>query len=339
MGKTGEANWKSGNRSRARLWGAGVVCLCLWLFNINVWSAAAQTTLPPASETGTDPDIQQLRIQVMPEFDDPRVLVIIQGRLAASDTTFPVPVTFRVPRGAQINQMAVMDVATGATAPQSFDARPDPDDARWSLVTYTLDNAHFFYEYYYDPLAGGADKQFTYTFSSPQRVMELLLEVQQPLAATDFTLDPLPTIARFDEALGFTYHQFSVGALAAGEEMAVDVSYTKTDSMPSVSREEVIAMQMPEAPPEMPVTAGTGEANGAMPAWLLVLLGAVILISVGGIIWYRSQPGRVSPVPVAERATKAPKVAPSVTGFCSVCGATFKPDARYCHVCGTARSG
>jgi hypothetical protein len=303
------------------------------LFSVNVWSAAAQTTLPPASETTTAPDIQQLRIQVMPEFDDPRVLVIIQGRLAASDTTFPVPVTFRVPRGAQINQMAVMDVATGATAPQSFDARPDPDDARWSLVTYTLDNAHFFYEYYYDPLAGGADKQFTYTFSSPQRVMELLLEVQQPLAATDFTLDPLPTIARHDEALGFTYHQFSVGALAGGEETAVTVSYTKTDPEPSMSREDVMAMQMQDAPSDVPAAAGTSQTDTAAPGWLAVLL-TVVLVSAGGLVWYRSVSSGDS---FGSMASTTPEVTESTT-YCSLCGATYKPNARFCHVCGAARS-
>jgi hypothetical protein len=235
--------------------------------------------------------------------------------------------------------MAVMNVATGATAPQSFDARPDPDDVRWSLVTYTLDNAHFFYEYYYDPLAGGADKQFTYTFSSPQRVMELLLEVQQPLAATDFTLDPLPTIARHDEALGFTYHQFSVGALAGGEETAVTVSYTKTDPKPSMSREDVMAMQMQDVPSDvpasdMPAAAGTSQTGGAAPGWPAVLL-TVVLVSAGGVVWFRSVSSGDSPAPIA---STAPEAAQS-TAYCSQCGATYKSKARFCHVCGAARSG
>jgi hypothetical protein len=311
--------------------------MCLWLLNINGWPAAAQAILPPASGANTGPDIQQLRIQVMPEFDDPRVLVIIQGRLAGSGATFPVPVTFRVPRGAQINQMAVMDVATGATAPQSFDARPDPDGARWSLVTYALDNAHFFYEYYYDPLVGGADKQFIYTFSSPQRVIELLLEVQQPLAATDFALDPLPTIARHDDALGFTYHQFNVGGLASGEETAVTVRYTKTDPEPSMSREDVMAMQMQGAPPDVPAAAETGKIGENVPSWPAILV-TVVLVSAGGLVWFRSVSSGDSSVPVACRNREATHVLAASPGRCPQCGATYKPNARFCHVCGTARS-
>ncbi|KPL21878.1 MAG: hypothetical protein AMJ93_08525 [Anaerolineae bacterium SM23_84] len=315
----------------------GFLCLCVCSLSANGRTAAAQTPISPTNEPGADLGIQRLRIQVMPEFDDPRVLVIIQGRLAAPDTAFPLPVTFRVPRGAQINQMAVMDVSTGATTGQPFDAQPDPDDARWSLVTYTLDNAHFFYEYYYNPLEGETDKQFTYAFSSPQPVENLLLEVQQPLAATNFTLDPSPTIARFDEGLGFTYHQFNVGSLAAGEESAIAVSYTKANPEPSLSRAEVMAMQTQDEPSEIPPAVETGHAGSPAPTWTLVLLGAVALVSVGGFVWYRSQPSSVSTAAVA-RVSASPQAskARSSAGFCTECGATLKTNARFCHVCGVS---
>jgi hypothetical protein len=329
-------NDTSGERSRVRLWCVGLLCLCLCAFGVNVQTVVAQTPVPPADEPAVDLGIQQLRIQVMPEFDDPRVLVIVQGRLTASDTSFPLPVTFRVPRGAQINQMAVMNVSTGATTSQTFDAQPDPDDPRWSRVTYTLDNAHFFYEYYYDPLEGETDKQFTYTFSSLQPVGDLLLEVQQPLTAADFTSDPPPTIARFDEALGFTYHQFNVGALAADEDMAVTVHYTKTDPEPSLSREQVMQMQGGGEPAEMPVATVSNHTTGnTVSVWVYVLLGAVALIVVSAFVWKRAQPATV-PAKAAVPRASAPPAANSTSEFCTQCGATLKPNARFCHVCGTA---
>ena len=314
----------------------GFLSLCLCLLAVNVPTVAAQTPVPPAGESDADLAIQQLRIQVLPEFDNPRVLVVVQGRLAASDITFPLPVTFRVPRGAQINQMAVMDVSTGATTSQSFDAQPDPDDSRWSLVSYALDNAHFFYEYYYDPIEGETNKQFTYAFSSLQPVMDFSLEVQQPLAATNFTLDPPPTIARFDEAFGFTYHQFNIGSITADDEVTVAVSYTKTDPDPSLSREQVMGMQGSVDPPEMPAAAETSHATSStVPTWTFVMLGAVILVSIGAFAWYRSQPAAVSPVTVAPRASKAHES----SEFCTQCGATLKTNARFCHVCGTPCKG
>ncbi len=314
-----------------RLWYVGLLCLCLCLFSANVQTVAAQTPVPPADEPAANPTIQQLRIQVMPEFDDPRVLVIIQGRLTASDTAFPLPITFRVPRGAQINQMAVMNVSTGATTLQPFDAQPDPDDPRWTLVTYTLDSAHFFYEYYYDPLEGETDKQFTYAFRSPQPINDLLLEVQQPLTAINFTSDPPPTVARFDEALGFTYHQFNVGALVDGEEMTVAVNYTKTDPEPSLSREQMMGMQGNKEPSGMPVAAEASHTtDNIVPDWIFVLLGSVVLLTVGGFVWKRTQPANAF-------ATSKVSKARSLSRFCTQCGATLKMNAHFCHVCGIPR--
>ena len=308
---------RRGSLRRARLWCLGLVlCLCM----VNIQPAAAQ-------EPAADLQVQQLRIQVMPEFDDPRVLVIVQGRLAVPDVAFPMSVTFRVPRGAQINQMVAMDVTTGATRSQPFDIQSDPDDARWSLVTYTLDNAHFFYEYYYNPLVGETDKQFTFTFSSLQPVVDLLLEVQQPLAATDFTLDPAPTIVRFDEALGFTYHRFSIGTLAAGGETLVKVSYTKTDPAPSLSREQSMTMQMGSPPADTSPMEETSRASSTIPTWVFVLLGSGLLATIGGFIWYRTRPGS------APRAS-APEIGRGQ--FCHQCGTALKANARFCHVCGAS---
>lgn len=319
---------------RARLWCLGLF-LCLCLLTINVWPVTAQTPAPPASESSADLSIQRLRIQVMPEFDDPRVLVIIQGRLAVPNTAFPLSATFRVPRGAQINQMATMDMATGVTAPQSFDAQPDSKDSRWSFVTYTLNSAHFFYEYYYHPLIGETDKQFTFTFISPQHVEDLLLEVQQPLAATDFTLDPPATVARFDEAMSFTYHQFNIGALAAGEETSVTVNYTKTDPEPSLTREEVTAM-MGSVPPETPPPVEASRARSTVPTWVFVL-GGVTLAVAGGFMWHRAQSGSAFQVPMTPAAkTPEPPQASESPGLCSQCSATLKASARFCHVCGVS---
>ena len=315
---------------KMQLWRMGLLlCLCSCLFGAHVQAVAAQTAVPPAGESDADPPIQELRVQIMPEFDDPRVLVIVQGRLAIASADLPVSVTFRVPRGAQVNQMATIDMATGATTAQFFDAQPDPDDPRWSLVTYSLDNAHFFYEYYYDPIVGEVDKQFVFTFSSLQPVVNLLLEVQQPLAATNFTLTPASTIARFDEAFGFNYHQFNVGALEANGETEVAVSYTKTDPEPSLSREELMAMQTEDTLPEseMPSTAAAGQSGNTIPVGVSVLLMAVVVVFAGGFIWYRSQPGGASRTRVVSRASVS-------SDSCVQCGATLKAQASFCHVCG-----
>jgi hypothetical protein len=260
----------------------------------------------------------------MPEFDDPRVLVIVQGRFANTAAPLSTPVTFWVPRGAQINQMAEMEQSTGTLKPHAFDAQPDPNDQRRTWVTYPLGSPHFFYEYYYDPLEGKPDKQFTFAWACPYAVDQLLLEIQEPLAATRFTLDPTATIVRFDERFEMTYHQSNHQNLTPGETISVAVRYTKADLAPSLTREEVMTLMSPEAPKQ--VTTTTHSSPGSWQNWIFALVGGGALALVGALIWHRRQPGVEETVSEHQRGLES----------CLRCKATLKSNARFCHVCGTS---
>lgn len=317
----------------------------------------------PVAAQGSEVLIQQLSVQVMPEFDDPRVLVIVQGRVDPGAAGFPTTLAVRVPRGAQVNQMAELMVDTGATAPQPYDVQPDLEDDSWTIVTYAVSSAHFFYEYYYLPYAPEAtDKAFKFTFRSPVAVNDLRIEVQQPLKATAFTLDPLPSVARQDDALGFTYHQYVLGDLAAGENVAIDVAYTKIDPNPSVAREQMAGLSTAPAP--MPPTAAQSEsvssATGPGVPWGWIGLGVAAIAAAGYVGWLagRRTPGaRSAPQPTRRpelhsaeaRAIPIPPSGDDVATvreehedgsasadvrFCVTCGAQLKANARFCHVCG-----
>lgn len=276
--------------------------------------------------------IQQMRVQVMPEFDDPRVLVIVQGRLNAAESTFPRPVTFLLPADAQINQMASMDVTTGQTNPLAYETLPYPADPRWTAVTYTLDNAHFFYEFYYDPLQGETDKQFTYVQATPLPIDDLLVEVQEPRTAVDFALEPAPSSSRVDN-FGLTLHQFPIGAVAAGQESTITTSYTKTDPTPSVSREELTAMN---SGPTTAVTANSANPHAQTTSnntsvMIIAVIGGVVAVAVlGRFLWLRRHVATqhsVAPASVAPDSGARPL-------FCSQCGAALKAEARFCQDCG-----
>ncbi|MFZ5916663.1 MAG: zinc ribbon domain-containing protein [Chloroflexota bacterium] len=289
--------------------------LALWLFLASCHPVWAQ-------EPTAGPPIQRLRVQVMPEFDDPRVLVVVQGRFSVDEASLPLPVTFRLPRQAQINQMATMDMSTGSTASQPYQVQPDPDDERWSLVSYSVDNAHFFFEFYYDPIQGQVDKQFTFVFSSLQPVEDLALEVQQPLAATNLVLTPAPSGTRMDQAMGFTYHRLDVGALEAGGEVALATSYTKTDPAPSISHQDLAAMRQTEPSNAMSSVTTAARSAAAIPTWVYVLFGGITLIAFAAFVWTR---GQTIPVAVPVQAL-----------HCVRCGAGLKEGALFCHSCGAS---
>lgn len=267
--------------------------------------------------------IQQLRVQVMPEFDDPRVLVIVQGRLNGDSSSFPREITFFVPAGAQINQMAAMNVTTGQTTPQVYDTLPHPTDSRWTAVSYTLDNAHFFYEFYYNPLPNNANKQFTYVFNTPLPVDDLQIEVQQPKTAENFTLTPVASSRRVDN-FGLTIHQTDSGPVAAGADVSVGVSYRKSDTTPSVSREQVMALQSGGEETAVSVSnphiqPQTTQERGV--TMLVGLAGLAGIAVIGRFFWLRHTP-----------TTHKPRRAK----FCSQCGSPLKTAAGFCHQCGEA---
>jgi hypothetical protein len=282
-----------------------------------------------AQDGPADLRIQQVRIQVMPEFDDPRVLVIVQGRMAAAENPaaaenqFPMPVTFRLPLDAEINQMATIETLGGGTSAEAFDTRPDPDDGRWLLATYNLRDAHFFYEYYYDPLPADENKDFTFVASSLYPIDELTIEVQEPSAATGLSLEPAAASSRLDPTLNLRYHQIHAGALPAGGETAVRVRYTKTDPAPSLAWEDVMAAQAARTGAGAPAPQATAAEN-RFPAGILAGLGLGALAGAIVIGWVRARPG--SPA-------SGGNVAPA--GYCPDCGTALKWEASYCHVCGS----
>ena len=269
--------------------------------------------------TGDEVTIQRLRVQIMPEFDDPRVLVIVQGRLTADEDSFPRTATFRLPAAAQINQMAGIDMSTGQTAAQEYTLAPDPASPEWNLVTYSLPSAHFFYEYYYDPLPTQDHKEFTFDLKSLQAIDDLVIEIQEPLKATDFALQPAAASTRLDESFGLTYHQLELGSQASGANLSILIQYTKTDPNPSVSREQ-FAADTGVAETAAPIAATTE----SIPPWVLIVVGVIVLFTTASIIWNRARP--------EPAAATVPAAA-----HCTQCGVILKPNARFCHVCGTVQ--
>ncbi len=288
----------------------------------NTWSAERDDMLT----------IQRLHVQVMPEFDDPRVLVIVQGKLALTAEDLPREVTFRVPQGAQINQMASLDMLDGTTEAHRYETRPDPEHEGWILVSYHVENTHFFYEYYYDSLEGAVEKTFDFTLQPFYPIDDVQIEVQQPRQATDFEIDREPTAIRAEDALGFTHYRFNLGALHQEERTTLTIRYIKTNPRPSLTQEDLMAMQMGMGTSRSDETAAqaaslpTADTSSTSKA-TLPLLGFLALIIVIGLYRYERSTAQATHVP--DKQTVLP-------GYCTHCGVALKPKARFCHGCGTS---
>ena len=311
----------------------GLVIVALMGLLVVTRSASAQTLPVDGVSQQVDANsrplvVQQMHVQVMPQFDDHRVLVIVQGRLAA-DTTLPATLVVYVPRGAQINQMAEMDMdANGAIRQLPYKASPDLLDTARTRITYHLSSAHFFYEYYGRSLEGDPQKAFDWALRTAWPVEQLTVEVQEPLKAQAFTLEPLPTVVRVDDQFGFAWHSYALGAISAETPTTLHIAYTRSDPAPSLSKEQVLQMYglAPQPAPTV-APAPTADPGSRLPTQLFWWVLASLPIGLGVILltYFRS---RWQP-PLSSDS------APAFV-FCSHCAARVDPHDRFCHGCGSA---
>jgi len=121
---------------------------------------------------------------------------------------------------------------------------------------------------------------------------------------------------------GFRFYTQSYSNIAAGQTIAAQVKYTKTDSNPSVS----------SAPQP------TSESNNLFWLIALIVLGLTALLGFF-ILQQRSREMRpiASPASKKKRRDARRGGAATATIFCTQCGHALGPEDNFCPKCGTKR--
>ena len=295
--------------------------------------AAAPTSLRVQPETAGAASAQpsglriaRLQLSVWPEYDDPRVLVIMRGELAPG-TPFPTQINLPVPPKAEIIGAGLISelgelllhphrVVSGVTS---------------QTLEITLPSRRFFAELYYDPFeTSGDERKFSYSFKAPYPISQLDVEVQQPYTAKNFVIEP-PAMGQESEGRDTTYHGFAYRDVVLGQETAFSVSYVKTDKQPSVPKAD-----NPEA--EGADHRGPQDRKVIYSGILAAVMAAYVLATLLWTAYRRRAPAQVpepasSPVPASPTP---PSAGPAGTNFCSQCGRTLSADYVFCPGCGHA---
>ena len=276
---------------------------------------------PIAAET---PDrIATLTISVWPEYDDPSVLVIYDGEFANKDT-FPKQVAFLVPSNARINATAY-----GNGSGDFFNTDPwKTADAGngWTRVLFTLPQPLFHVEYYYSPLQGTPDKKMEFVFNSAILTDKVQLEIQEPLKATNFKTDPAAA-SQSSRGHDFKYHVFTFANVAQGQNLKVQVSYTKTDPNPSVANISVPANTLPSDS-----SLGTSAPTSNLILPIGIAAGGVALAVLGFLAWRTRRENDDEP-----RRRGRSKKGQGAAAFCHECGNGLRAQDVFCSRCGTRR--
>jgi hypothetical protein len=300
----------------------------------NMLTSVAGTASPRPGVRYVDLRMIRLRLSIWPEYDDPRVLVMLRGEMAPH-SAFPTHITLPLPKGAEI-------IGAGMISEQNelllHPHRIQPGEAHDNLELH-LPVVRFFVEFYYNPFSIKTDKRFTYIAPMTYPIEQLEVDIQQPLQATNFTIEPRP-MSQETDVQGFTYYRFVYHHLDANNAKSFTVSYTKTATGPSVVKRQ----------PEPQVVHQPRKAVSTMLMALGILTGAVVVFGGGVILWTGYQRRRqVSParqiLPPAPQAVVQPSVkdtcAPmpttsevSMPNFCSNCGAKLQLGYHFCPGCG-----
>lgn len=263
------------------------------------------------------PAVAEMTVEIWPEYDDPRVLVIYRGHLAPSEST-PTGFSLVAPAGAQIHMAGGTD-ANGGHIHGLYQTH-DRGDGLMD-VSYDLDVPDFYMELYYDPFTEGDERNFTYSVVSPYDVTSLVVTVQEPLRAKSFSVSPFTAEVVRDDR-GLNYHVIRLDGVRAGTSEAITVSYSKTDRQPSVVPRE---LEGESGPP----------GRRAMSD---ILLGVAVLLA--GITAYVYSFGSWRRDPRDRTANDPPHPGDGSQArsrrFCTKCGNPLEPDDGYCGACGHA---
>jgi len=231
-----------------------VVTTISLLLNLPTQPASAQTTKEPAG-------FRSVTLWVYPEYDDPRLLVMLEGKITGVDA--PALIRFLVPAAAKMYSAGWKDAQgkyTGGPPERKVSSVPG-----WDEISYELKTDTFRVEYYANEIVGMPDKTISYDFRFLYPISDLRVIVQQPLKATNFVVAPKGTATNEDQFKVQTYN-FSNLNPDKDQPLHFDVSYTKLDLNPSIQNESG------KSPP-----SGNGLSGGLI---IMIAAGAIVIAAI-----------------------------------------------------------
>jgi hypothetical protein len=202
----------------------------------------------------SSPQLKNMAVSVMPEYDQPRVLVSYRGELN-DDVSLPLEMGLRLPADASIEHVCSIRQPGEEHICQKYSADPD---GQYLAVTWEAVTPIMYVEFYYGSVSGAGERSLDFDFWPPYEVDNLDLFVLEPAEATDFSLSPAPTDSV--EEQGFRHHSYSFQDLPVDEAVSVEMTYTRPTGQPS-------------APARAAAAATAADDSGGISQTLVLTLG------------------------------------------------------------------
>jgi hypothetical protein len=291
-----------------------------WLAVIVLMGALVSSN---AARAQTPISLGSLQVQLWPEYDQPSMLVISDFKLP-DDTKLPVGVSLRFPKEA--NLVAVASQTADGTLLNTDYQGPTTTDA-WQSISIQIQSPAVYHVEYYQPLSkSGTVRSFAYLWPGDYGVSDLTVSIRLPLDATDVSADPAMQSSKSPD--GTPYLRKDFGALSAGQQLSLQLTYSKASDSLTASQQDLR--------PSEPLGAAT-EGRVMLSNYLPYVIGVLGLALVaGGIVYFwQSSRGRAFVRERRHRRALGREERPGSEVYCHQCGTRAYTGDRFCRVCGT----
>ncbi len=175
-----------------------------------------------------DLTIGRMKVAIWPEYDDPGVLVIYDGRFA-EPSRFPLKTSFFLPKDAVISDACSLS-PKGQHFCQLYET---VNRGEFNEVLLYLPFPNFYLSFHtYPDIEKTDNRTFDYLVRTNHKIEKLEMDIQQPLRTTAFTISP----ASEDTSMikDFNHFKYTYSPVSSGENKLFNIAYNKKDRLPSV---------------------------------------------------------------------------------------------------------
>ncbi len=264
------------------------------------------TSWIPAKAQAEPTSFQNVHLWIYPEYDDPRLLVMLQGTV--DSVNIPATVRFLVPFSAEMYSAGSID------AQGKYSGGPPRRQASsilgWDEISYEVTTDTFRVEYYANSIIGPVNKTISFDFYTLYPISGLIVEIQEPRTSSNFSVSLGNGTKTSDQ--GLAYNIYDYPSLDTAQPLHIDISYTKSDPRPSLTI--------------------TGGNSNKLPLIVGIVVGLCVLAVA---LWfYMSRPGRRKAPKQAGRPRSQAKGTKQPDKFCIHCGYRLERSHRFCPNCG-----
>lgn len=192
--------------------------------------------VPGSGSTPQGLAIGRMKVAIMPEYDDPGVLAIYDGKFEEA-ASYPIRTRFLIPKGS-----AISDACSLSHEGQHFcQLYKTANKGEYDEVSLVLPYPNFYLSFHTPQLdVQNEKKEIAYRIKINHPVKNMEVELQQPLRSSAFSISPPENarLSRKDGSIsiikGFNYTYYQLEDIAAEREIAFGINYLKSDPKPSV---------------------------------------------------------------------------------------------------------